>query len=375
MQILGSAELTEDVQKKGLCVNCGSCVGQCPYFKSHKGTIAMLFPCTITEGSCYANCPKTEVDLEKISSGLLKKSYDGSPLGHYREIKKGRAGEKMRSKGRFQNGGAVSSLISFALKKGLIDAAALTGRQGLVPVPVLAESEEDVLNCASSKYMAAPLVSLVNDYTKSGRAGLGIVGTPCQLTGVAQMRLNPLKKEDFKDSVTLTIGLLCTWSLETRKFIELLSDLTDFSKITAMDVPPPPADSMAIISDGQLLEIPLDDIRKIVPDGCGICPDMTAEFSDISVGAFEGDSCFNTIIIRTEKGAMLVAEAVSEGYLEIDEFPLKSLENLTKGAAGKKKRALLKAAELNLLNNSEEQGRSALLIDELVVEKICHYWA
>lgn len=370
MQILGSAELTEDVQKKGLCVNCGTCVGQCPYFMSHNGRIAMLFSCTMPEGRCYANCPKTEVDHEKLTQSLFDKGYDGSPLGRYIEIKKGRAGSKMRSEGEFQNGGAVSSLITFAMTKGLIDAAALTNRKGLVPVPVLATSVGEVLECSSSKYMAASTVSSVNEYAKSGNTKLGVVGTPCQLTGVAQMRMNSLNKEDFADPVTLSIGLFCTWAIDTRDFSKLVAGLTDSSTITAMDVPPPPANVMRLVSDGEKIDIPLDEIRRIIPEGCGICPDMTAEFADISIGALEGDSDFNTIIIRTEKGAELVAAAVDEGYLEIDEFSSESMENLTKGAGGKKKRAVLKAKELGLLNNNEDAGRSAMLIDEKIVSTI-----
>ena len=369
MQILGSAELTEDVQNKGLCVNCGSCIGQCPYYKSHKGKVAMLFPCTMPEGRCFANCPKTEVDYDKLTTGLFDKAYDGSPLGHYIEIKKGRAGS-VKSESGFQNGGVVSALIACAMDKGLIDAAALTGRKELVPVPVIATSVDEVLECSSSKYMAASTVASVNEYAADGKEKLGVVGTPCQLTGVAQIRMNPLGRDGFKDPVALSIGLFCTWAVDTRKFTALVSGMTDMARITSMDVPPPPANVMEIVSGGEKIEIPLDEIRKIVPEGCSICPDMTSEFTDISVGALEGDAAYNTIIIRTEKGLKLLQEAAREGYIELDDVPDQSLENLKKGAAGKKRRALIKAEEMNLLNNSQENGRSAILMEEAIVKKI-----
>ncbi len=370
MQILGSAELTEDVQNKGLCVNCGTCIGQCPYFKSYKGKVAMLFPCTMPEGRCYANCPKTEVDYDRLTASLYGKAYDGSPMGHFIDIKKGRAGKKMMSKQGFQNGGVVTSLIACAMDAGLIDAAALTGRDALVPKPVLAKSVEEVLECRSSKYMAASTVASVNEYAAEGNTRLGVVGTPCQLTGVAQIRMNPLKRDDFVDPVALSIGLFCTWAVDTRKFIELVSGMTDTSTITAMDVPPPPANVMEIVADGEKLTIPLDEIRKIVPEGCSVCPDMTSEFTDISVGALEGDSSCNTLIVRTKAGQELVDAAVKGGYLEIDEIDQSSIDNLSKGASGKKKRALQKAGEMNLLNNTEENGRSAILMNEDIVKKI-----
>lgn len=370
MQILGSAELIEDVQKKELCVNCGTCTGQCPYFKSYRGKLAMLFNCSMQTGRCYAHCPKTEVDYNELSASFFEKPYEGTPVGHYLEIKKARAGEKLSGKACFQNGGTVSALIACAMENGMIEAAALTDRDGLVPTPFLATGVDEVLKCSSSKYMAAPTITTVNEYAAEGKKGLGVVGTPCQLTGLASMRMNPTERDNFIDPVSLTIGLFCTWAVDTRKFIDLVSEKTDISAVTGMDVPPPPASVMELTTNGEKIEIPLDEIRKIVPGGCAICPDMTGEFSDISVGALEGDASFNTIIIRTEKGRELVAKAVSDGYLETDDIKAESIENLSRGAAGKKRRALDTAKDMNLLNNTEENGRSAIIMDKAIVEKI-----
>lgn len=370
MQILGSAELTRDVQTKDLCVDCGACVGQCPYFKSHKGKIAMLFPCTLPQGRCHAHCPKTEVDLNAVSEHIFNRPYDGSPLGYYNDIKKARAGKILNGKNNFQNGGAVSSLISYAIKSGMINAAALTQRNGLIPVPVLATSEDDVLASSSSKYMAAPTVSTINEYTGNGGDAIGIVGTPCQITAVAQMKTDPLKRDDFRDSVALSIGLLCTWALDTRKFIDLVERYTSVEDIISMDVPPPPANVLELSTTTGRIAIPLEEIRTAVPAGCGICPDMTAEFSDISVGALEGDPGWNTLIIRSEKGAALVNDAVSAGYLETGTLPQTTIDALSIAAAGKKQRAVTKAKEGNLLNTSEDAGPSALRIQDDVVEAI-----
>jgi coenzyme F420 hydrogenase subunit beta len=369
-QIKGSNELQEDVLKKGLCIDCGACVGLCPFFKSYRGTIGMIATCTLPAGRCHAHCPKVEVDLDEITTGLMGKAYDGAPLGHYLSIGKARAGEKIRGKGRFQNGGAVSALIAFGLKTGMIKAAALTGREGLVPTPVLATSEEEVFACATSKYTAAPTITSVNEYSRSGRDKLGVVGTPCQITAVAQAKLDPLKREDFRDPVALTIGLLCTWAVDTRKFIPLVSGRTDIGKVISMDVPPPPAAVMEIHTAEGSFSIPIEEIRKTVPGGCAICPDMTAELADISVGAMEGDTTWNTLIVRTARGAVLVEQAVSQGYLELVKMPAENLANLKQGAAGKKKRAVIKAREDGLLNTDPATGRAALRMDERVVERI-----
>ena len=95
MQVFGPNELVEDVLKRDFCIGCGACVNLCPYFKSHHGKIAMLFPCTLSQGQCFAFCPKVELDLDALSSELLGHPYDGSDLGSVQEVLASRAGEKM----------------------------------------------------------------------------------------------------------------------------------------------------------------------------------------------------------------------------------------------------------------------------------------
>ena len=191
MHVLGSNELIEDVFNRDLCIGCGACVNLCPYFKNHRGKTARLFPCDLSQGRCHAYCPKAEVDLDKLTRHVWNLSYDGSPLGNYRQILAARAGAKIPP-GTFQAGGTVSALISLALKSGMIDAAALTGRQGLTPVPRLVTDWQDVVKYACSKFMAGPALAAVNAGIQENYTNLGAVVTPCQMTAVAQMQANPL---------------------------------------------------------------------------------------------------------------------------------------------------------------------------------------
>ncbi|MBU1170821.1 MAG: Coenzyme F420 hydrogenase/dehydrogenase, beta subunit C-terminal domain [Proteobacteria bacterium] len=370
MRILGSSELCEDVQKKDLCVDCGACAGLCPYFVSHKGKIARLFPCTLPQGRCHAFCPKTEIDLNHVSETIVGKSYDGSPLGHMRAIWKTRAGRLMQGKGAFQNGGTASSLLVAAMASGLIDAAALTRRKGLIPEPFLATSTDQILSCAGSKYMASPTLASVHEYSREKGQKLAVVGTPCQMTALGLIRMNPLGREDFHDPVALSMGLFCTWALDTRRLIRLIENRVNLQDIQSMDVPPPPSQVMTIRTCDQNLAIPLDEIRTAIPAGCSICPDMTAEFTDLSVGALEGDPSWNTLIVRTEKGESLVEEAVRQGYLERDAMRPEHLEHLRKGASAKKKRAFIMARDKHLLNTDPAKGPSALIIKEDLVKKL-----
>ena len=366
MQSFGPKELLEDVIKKDLCVGCGACVELCPYFRSHKGKTAMLFPCDLAQGRCYAHCPKAEVDLDALAQRWWGKGYEGDPLGNHLAVVKTRAGEKVPA-GLFQAGGTVSSLISFALDRGIIDAAVLTDREDLIPVPRLVSRGEGVAACATSKYTAAPTLSALNRAVREGCRKIGVVGTPCQVTALAQMRANPLDKPDFTDPVSLVVGLFCTWALDTRKLLGLLSSRLDLRRVKKMDIPPPPAEVLVIETDHEQVEIPLSEIRPIIPHGCTVCPDMTAEWADLSVGILEGDPHWNTLIVRTERGQALVANASEAGWLLIEAIPPDNLAHLRIAAANKKKRTLQAALEEGLVNAA---GRACLRINPGALENM-----
>jgi len=367
-KILGSNELLEDVHKRELCIGCGACVDICPYFKNYKGKTAQLFPCTLEQGRCYAYCPKAEVDLDALSQAIRGVPYDGSPLGDYREVLAARAGGKMK-KGAFQSGGTVTALLTFALKTGLIDAAALTDRQALIPVPRIVTDWQDVAHCASSKFMAAPTLSSVNLAVRHGYRNIGVVGTPCQMMAVAQMKSNPLAEEAHKVPLSLTVGLFCNWSLDTRPLIDLLSKKLDISNIEGMDIPPPPANSLVLDTTGGRVEISLSEIKPLIPHTCFVCPDMTSELADVSVGMFEGRPGWNTLILRSAEGAELIGHARREGFIETEDFPAQNLKHLSRAAAAKKDRSLRTLIRRELINTKGAQ-RAALRIPQTVVDQI-----
>jgi coenzyme F420 hydrogenase subunit beta len=253
----------------------------------------------------------------------------------------------------------------------MIDAAVVTDREGMVPVPRLVTKPEAVIKCASSKYTAAPTLAALNRGIQAGHTSMGVVGTPCQAMSVSQMRTNPLERDDFKDPVSLLVGLFCTWALDTRKLIAHLTECVDISCIRGMDIPPPPSEILVIdTGNGEKKEIPLDEVRPLVPLACHICPDMTSEWADVSVGVVEGRPDWNTVIIRTEKGQQLVEKACEQGYLVTEEMPEQNLAHLSLAATNKKKRALVRAKEEGVLNTTEDGKRSALRINTAVVEKI-----
>ena len=369
-KIKGQEELQRVILNKNLCTGCGGCIDLCPYFKSYKGRTAILFPCTLAQGRCFAYCPKIEVDLDDLSEKFFGRPYHGDPLGSYRAIMTSRAGEKIERAG-FQAGGTASAIIYFALRNGYLDGAVLTDREGLLPVPRFITNPEEVFTCSSSKYTAAPTLSALNQGIRDGFRKIGIVATPCQTLATALMRSNPLDDEEFADPTRLVVGLFCTWALDFRRFEEFVAKRLDITGIAKMDIPPPPADKMEIcMGNGETMEIPLDEVRELVPEGCSYCVDMTAEFSDISVGVLEGRPDINTLIVRTERGQRMVDEARKEGYLIVSDIPKKNLEHLQWAAGNKKRRALTKARQERLVNTLEKDKASCLRLNTETLERV-----
>jgi coenzyme F420 hydrogenase subunit beta len=96
---------------------------------------------------------------------------------------------------------------------------------------------------------------------------------------------------------------------------------------------------------------------------------MTSEQADVSVGMFEGREGWNTLIIRSNKGAEVVKQACLDGFLETEDFPAQTLKHLSKAAADKKDRSLRMLVRRELINNQGEQ-RAAVRIPQQVVDKL-----
>jgi coenzyme F420 hydrogenase subunit beta len=368
MQVFGPRELVKDIHDKDLCVSCGACVDLCPYFKVYRGKIAMVFPCDLSAGRCHAFCPKAEVDLDRLALHFWKKQYEGDPLGHYLKIMTARSGQQAIGTV-FQSGGTVSAIMAFGLKEGMIDAAVLTDREGLIPAPRVVTRSDEVASCASSKYTTAPTLFAFHQAVRQGYSRIGVVGTPCQTTALAQMKMNSLRREDFADPVALAVGLFCTWGLDTRRLEELLSQRVEPTAIRKMDIPPPPAEKLVIETSNGNIEIPLSEVRPLVPKGCLLCPDMTAEWADISVGVLENDPNRNTLLIRTQRGMELVEMALNEGWLEAGSMPEENRKHLESASANKRRRALRRSMEKGVLN-TEGDDRACLRLNVEALNRI-----
>jgi coenzyme F420 hydrogenase subunit beta len=339
-EIKSPQDLEKDVIKAGLCTLCGACGGLCPYFRAFRGRVVVMDNCNLSQGRCYAFCPRTPSDLEAVNQNAFGVPYPGDSLGTFRQVIMAKSTDKpILTKAQY--GGVASTLVTVALKKKMIDAAILTKREKeLLSSGQLAANKKQVLACAGSNYIASPTLQAFNQEAQASYHRLGVVGIPCQVLALGKMRINPLEKKNAIEKLTLVIGLFCTWALSYEEFFSFLEKDFPVDRIGKMDIPPPPANVFQMDLPAGLKSISLDQIRPFVRPTCMLCFDMTAEFSDLSIGAVEGIQGWNTVIVRSAKGQELLEEARRSRVIEIAEIPRENFSHLKEASLLKKKRAL-----------------------------------
>jgi len=344
----GQKGLRQQVLDAGLCTNCGACLNLCPYHTAYQDNTILIDTCDREEGRCYAFCPRTYTDLQALRQNLFNPDQFTPELGPIKEFYMTRAAdpEVRRSA---QHGGTVTTLLSLALQEGLIDAAVLAeeGRTFL-PAGVVAKTPSEVTRRARSKFVVSPNVATFNQAAKSGLEKIGVVATPCQAMALAKMRLKPLPQKDSNiDKLHLVIGLFCGWALSWRELKSLLQGKKmGEDSIVGLDIPPSKHHSMEVHTQNGIMEISLDEVLPTVRKACQYCYDMTAEFSDVSVGSarlpegWEVARGWNQVLVRTQKGQELIDLARSRGLLEFRDIPEGNWEKLKRASVNKKRAAI-----------------------------------
>jgi coenzyme F420 hydrogenase subunit beta len=128
--------------------------------------------------------------------------------------------------------------------------------------------------------------------------------------------------------------------------VEVLRKKIDLSEIEGMDIPPSKYHLLQLYTKKGTIDISLDEVTASVRGACWYCTDLTAEFSDLSVGSarlpegWEQAKGWNQVIVRTPMGQKLLNLAKEKGLLEFREVPGENLPNLKKASLGKKRTAV-----------------------------------
>jgi coenzyme F420 hydrogenase subunit beta len=87
----------------------------------------------------------------------------------------------------------------------------------------------------------------------------------------------------------------------------------DLAHVTKVNVK---EDFFIYLGDGRVIHIPFEEIDSIARPACLVCPDFSAEFSDISFGGLGSPEGYTTVLVRSEKGKMVYRGALTAGYIK-----------------------------------------------------------
>jgi len=343
----GQQDLQKRVLDTQLCTGCGACVGLCPYQAYTHDNVVTLHGCDMKEGKCYAFCPRTPTDLDALRKHFFGEEEITPELGAMRGFYIARSAQEPVRKNA-QHGGTVTTLIALALEEGIIDAAIVaTGQRDCLPHAVVVSDSKELRHHGKSSFVVSPMVAKFNEIAKGEFKKMGVVATPCQALAMAKMRSQSIQKNDeTMGKLKLVIGLFCGWAFSWRKVVELLRTKTDLETITGMDIPPSKYHTLEVLTKNGPLAISLDEVTPCIREACHYCYDMTAEFSDISVGSarlsegWEAARSWNQVIVRTQQGDDLMELARTRGLLEFRDVPDGNLERLKQASQNKKRTAI-----------------------------------
>ncbi len=322
-------DLEREVQRYHFCGKCGGCVAFCsadnlgalkvgpdgmPVFADEEKCLKC--------GICYMICPNTR-DLDEE---LKKKAKWEPPIGQIKDLVSAQTTNPTVGEG-CTDGGVVTSLLLYLLDNHMIDGALVSKSDGpFHRGPMLATSGEEVISASGSHFDESfSIVELGSQYStyspamqelKSLRKGLidrvAMVGTPCQIHTVRKMQVLGIIPSDV---IKYYFGLFC---MENFSFNDIQLrhlekqygfDLTQVSKVNVKE------DFFIYLDNGRVIHIPFEEIDSIARPACLVCPDFSAEFSDISFGGLGSPDGYTTVLIRSERGKMVYRGALTAGYV------------------------------------------------------------
>lgn len=325
----------KDIEIK-LCHSCGTCAGVCP-----RGSIAIVNgkPRLIGEcdfcGLCYKSCPGMEFLFPEFNKSIFGESPSDKELGYYRSIYAGHASdERIRKAG--ASGGVVSALLLGLLRRGRIGGAVVVGMDDKFPwLPKVrvAASEKEIIAAAQSKYTMVSVNEVLPSLEKLEEEA-AFVGLPCHIHG-----LRKLQAQKWKPSlkVKYSIGIFCGFNMAPSATDFLIGKF----KVKKEDIRSLeyrsgewPGGFLLTTKAGcrYFIEKHVYNYLNLMwtPKRCLACPDLTNEFSDISVGdAWDkdlGEKGWSSIIVRTASGDELLKGALEEKDIIIKESGKESIK-------------------------------------------------
>ena len=343
----------QDVIDNDLCCNCGTCEGICPknaiklILDNYKRAYVPIIDKTNCNNcnNCYLICPGHSVDFKSLNKYFFNKEPEDLRIGVYSNCYLGYSvDDDIRYNS--SSGGVITSILIYAIEKGIIDGALVTRMNKdnpFEPEPFIAKNKEEIIEASKSKYCPVPLNKLINEIQKSKDLKIAVVGLPCHIHGI---RKSEMLDKSLKNRIVLHLGLFCSHTDTFWQTISLINKL-DIKENDVIKIDYRgdgwPGNMVIELKNGNICNVPFQDamsqhilwINSLYR--CLFCCDLTAELSDISFGdpwipeVTKKEKNGKTLIVcRTKEYEKLLLNAVEEGYINLD---VTSPENVKKSGS------------------------------------------
>lgn len=323
-------DLEQEVIAKDLCGRCGGCASFCSAdemnaleFDRAQGPRLVDEDNCVKCGICYLICPQ----IKALDSEVREKFGWQRPIGLYQGIVSARTTEPKVAEV-CTDGGVVTSVLRFALKKKLIQGAIVSKSAGpFARQPFLATDPDELIEAAGTHFdevqhlgefgksysTYSPTIQEIKKIGQLRLDRIAIVGTPCQIYTIRKMQVLKIIPAD---SIVFTVGLFCMENFSfddtAKKALEkkLNVNIGDIGKLNIKE------DVIVTTKDGQVHHLPFDAVDEVARSACMACPDFANDFADISVGGLGSPDGYTTTVIRTSMGQKLYNGAKHEQMLE-----------------------------------------------------------
>jgi coenzyme F420-reducing hydrogenase beta subunit len=340
-----------DIVRSGLCIGCGSCVGQSKNTDAHmdldryghfKPVASRQWMRTRSE-QFSQTCPFSPRarNEDQIAADLFPSApHQDARIGRFQSAYVGYvASEGFRDRG--SSGGMVSWVLEELLQKGLVDGVAHVAPvedpqcEGRFFRYRIARTVEEIRGGAKSRYYPVEMSEMLA-LIRATPGRYAVVGVPCFIKA-----LNLLRREDavIRECVVYTLGLFCGHMKSARMMESFAWQMgVDVKQIQRVEFrlkdPTRPASTYTAqmtLTDGS--EVRRDWWNMCDGDwgagffqnsACNYCDDVVAETADISFGdawvePYSSDGRgTNVIVVRSPEVDGLVADAIQEGRLQLE---------------------------------------------------------
>ncbi len=296
-----------------VCSYCGACIAVCPKNAVTLGGAGESKPLYRKEecvecSLCRKVCPQIDIPGELYNPENYKWVKALECKTRFKELE-----------GIAQDGGAVSSIVAYALDNKLVDAAVLVSRdENWHPIVKIARTREEVFECAGTKYVYAPLLSVLKELSVDKSVNsICVVGLPCHIRALKKMSDAKLVK--YTRKIKLTISLFCTHNFTWKQFSELVAkagfDLKDVCRVEIKK-----GKFILKARGGSEKSFPVKEVFKNVRKSCMQCPEFISMYADLNIGSIGSREGYSSLLVMNEKSLSIVEDAVNKGYVEATEL-------------------------------------------------------